>query len=651
MSTRNGSGGATRVNMAEKAWRTQDFVIVLYIFCYFLISFSFLTEFPFVHSDESWLSGLTRNMMETGDLGVTEPFFDLKPRYPHAVKILFHLLQMPMLSLFGYGVFSFRLLSLLFGCFALILFYLLLKAVFIAGADSWYPAAGTVLLSLDVQFIYASHFARQEILLVCCIVGCMLAVFKKRPLTAGLITGFSIGLHPNSFLVGTMCAAMLLPVGGSRGLRPGGGCRPPQDGGSRSLRQGESSRIGRREGASRAPRLEAWKPLLGYIGITSAFAGFFIALSLSFDRQFFRHYWEYGSSEFDIGAPVTSKFMELPYFFEKIWYRVSGTYYVPDIRLELVLFALAAVAALALLICGGWESASEEKERAKVQPESAGEIQERSPLKPESMAAAGLTLKGIVGMLAGMVIIGRYNQTGVIFLFPLFFVLTLAAIDRIVDHMAAGICRRVGGSGRNAAGTVRNASAVKSGLAMILAAAVAASGYVNISPWLKYSYGDYIKEIAAAVAPQDKVLANLNCEYYFENGKLLDWRNLSYLKGAGLSVEDYIRKNKIEYIILSDEMDFIYSQRPVWNMIYGNLRYMEELHGFLERNCTPVHGFQDNVYGVRIVQYMEPNRGAGDNRLSGGAGGNGPDPARGSDSGLDSAGGFTVQIFKIKDLS
>lgn len=528
---------------ARRALKTQDLILGIYVFCYFLVSLSFLTGFPFVHSDEAWLSGLTRNMMEEGNAGVTETFYDLKPRYPHAVKILFHILQMPMLAAFGYNVFAFRLLSLLFACVTLLLFYLLLKAIFSGSGHAVFsslPLLGTVLLSLDIQFIYASHFARQEIILVCCIAACILAILKKQYLAAGLITGLAIGLHPNSFLIGTMCGAMLIPLD------------------AETMRQ-----------------LKRWKPFLKYTGVTSLFAAVFITLSLMFDRAFFRHYFEYGNSEFDIGAPVTSKLMELPYFFQKIWYGVSGTYHVPDIRFELLLFSGASLTLVVLYALGRLENRRE----------------------------AGLIGKGVIGIIAGMVIIGRYNQTSIVFLFPLFFLLVLLAAEEIAGSFG------------------RLKSTVSQTAVILLIMAAGVSSFHNISPWLDQKYETYLKEISRAVEPSEKVLANLNAEYYFDNGKLMDYRNLSYLKDAGMTVEDYIRENNIEYIIISDEMDLIYSQRPIWNMIYGNPRYMEELHRFLDEKCTPVHRFQDNTYGVRIVQYMNSDR------------------------------DFTVQIFKVKDLS
>ena len=91
----------------------ENLFIILYLTGYFFINILFLTKYPFMHSDESWLSGLSRTMMYDG-LGSTEYFFDLVPRYPHAIKIIFHILQIVFIKLFGYSLFSVRLLSLVF---------------------------------------------------------------------------------------------------------------------------------------------------------------------------------------------------------------------------------------------------------------------------------------------------------------------------------------------------------------------------------------------------------------------------------------------------------------------------------------------------------------------------------------------------------
>lgn len=537
-----------------------DLIAVLYIICYFLVNLSFLSDFPFVHSDESWLSGLSRNMAEKGSIGVTESFFDLKPRFPHAIKTLFHLMQMGMMRIFGYEIATFRLLSLIFGCLSLFLFYRTLKAAIEGAQRSILPLLGCILLSVDIQFLYAAHFARQEILLVFMLILCLNFILQKRPAAAGVAAGLCIGIHPNSFLLAAMCGLMLLPLDLS------------------ALR----SREGRR-------------PLLQYATVVSGFAALFVAVSLYLDREFVRHYAAYGSSEFEIGAPVTHKLAEFPYFLKKIWLQVSGTYYVPDIRVELILFALILAVSIAILI---WF-----KPWAGTPVEAGSETASAAWTGTSFSALAGTTaqfkllalirllLKGILGMAVGMVVIGRYNQTSIVFFFPLFFMLLIAELKLIFTSS-----RLFRGKGMR-----------QSVLPILLILLIGCSSILQIRPWLtpSHSYETYLEEISKAVLPDHNVLANLNSEYYFENGMLLDYRNLAYLKENQLSVADYIREKQIEYIILSNEMDLIYAQRPVWNIIYGNPRYMEELREFTKEKCTLVHSFQNNIYGVRIIPYMD----------------------------------------------
>ena len=207
-----------------------------------------------------------------------------------------------------------------------------------------------------------------------------------------------------------------------------------------------------------------------------------------------------------------------------------------------------------------------------------------------------------------MVIIGRYNQTSIIFLLPLFMALTLLILQ-------------------NFFGRSQNKALVSLAL-LVLIGASAYHSWININPWLpadsasevSETYERYLEEIGSVLPKDARVLANLNTDYYFKNGNLRDVRNLTYLKEKDLSVEEYIRQNHIQFIILSDEMDFIYERRPVWNMIYGNPRYVPELRQFTEEKCTLVHQFRDNTYGIRIVGYMRSDR------------------------------NFTVQIFEVQNL-
>ncbi|MEA4825517.1 MAG: 4-amino-4-deoxy-L-arabinose transferase, partial [Clostridium sp.] len=107
----------------------ENKILLSLLLVHFIINISYLTKFPFVHSDESWLSGLSRNIMEKGDYSVTETFFDLYPRYPHAIKAIFHTIQILFIKIFGYRIFSVRFMSLIFSMFIIYFFYKLSRNI------------------------------------------------------------------------------------------------------------------------------------------------------------------------------------------------------------------------------------------------------------------------------------------------------------------------------------------------------------------------------------------------------------------------------------------------------------------------------------------------------------------------------------------
>ena len=493
--------------------------IIIYLVVYLLLQLLVLQSFPFVHSDEPWLSGLSRNMAENGSVRVTETFFDLKPRFPHAIKTLYHLLQIPFLLVFGYQVFAFRLLSLLCGLAALFLFYLILSK---ATEKKALPIAGTILLSIDIQFIYASHFARQEslILLVMLAVSYLLLFPQKRGvLFAGILTGLSIGVHPNSFLVAAMGGALLV---------------------AQSIQT----------------RKLCFKSIGQYVGIVSAFAAFFVALSFSFDQDFIRHYLSYGS-EFQVSASLIDKVKEIAPYFQRLYYGVSGTYYTPNIRPQLLLF-LGVLCASAILVFF-------QKGRKLLYP-----------------------LFAILGILAGMTLIGRFNQPYVVFFFPFAYLLLFLGIDAFSVETPHFLAK----------------APIMLLLALVLL--VGANAFIQIAPIVsqKEQYDGYLAEIASVVPKNAKTIGNLNAEYHFENGALLDYRNLPYLKEKELPLQEYIEQNGVEYLIISDELAFLHSLRPTWNGVYGNINFLEELNTFLSTRCTLLHSFESNQYGVRIVRYQ-----------------------------------------------
>src|SRR6056297_3267174 len=208
-------------------WKFHFFSKKTIFFIYIVVNILLLSQFPFIHSDESWLSGLTRQIMSgiasenPASLVLTEPFFDLLPRFPHFIKMLFHAVQWPFLAVFGYTPLAPRLLSLSAACLALWFFYRAADAL-VHDSGRFSISFGTVtLLALDIQFIYAAHFARQEILLVAALTAALWLYFRGEQTAlnvktgvghraAAMIIGLSIGIHPNAFLISLPIGAFLL---------------------------------------------------------------------------------------------------------------------------------------------------------------------------------------------------------------------------------------------------------------------------------------------------------------------------------------------------------------------------------------------------------------------------------------------------------
>ena len=586
------------VQIKQKKGKTKGWkaAAALYILAFSLVSLLFLERFPYVHSDESWLAGLSRGMLENGSIGVTEAFFDAKPRYPHAIKVIFHLLQMGMISVFGYRAKSVRLLSWLGGVAALWMCFLSGTRFLNSEKKGFFLMA---VFSVDIQFLYASHFARQEILL--CLVQwvCIWILFspkgfyhRKGALLLGLCTGFAVGLHPNSFLLGTMnglCFLMEAIRGGKEraGIRAAGmektagktddtptGKKQPEGEGTPAPgmektagqklpeREGTGNAGKRGTGAAGNKRTETagkrkrgaarWEPLILYVLVTAFLAAGFVALSYRLDSGFLRHYFSNGAEEFGIDAGGWEKFTGFFSFLERLYRRNSGTYYLPDIRFQFFLFGAGFLMAAA--ICGAMR---------KELPELAGKIRR--------------LLTGTAGIIVGMMIIGRYNQTSILFLFPFGYLAAAVALELFDGN-------------------------IKKGLWALLFAAVLSLTVAGVSQEVeKGSYREYERQVTALIPAGARVLGNLNMEFFMDYDCLRDYRNLPYaLDGDGL--EAYLEKNQIEYIVYHQELDFLWEHRPYFNVIYGNVLFVEELKEYCEENCRPVGSFADPWYGIRVAE-------------------------------------------------
>ncbi|MDF2521242.1 MAG: hypothetical protein K0R84_1870, partial [Clostridia bacterium] len=498
--------------------KIEIYIVILIAALYTAVSLATLTKFPFVHFDEPWLSGLSRNISFNGDFSVTEPFFDLWDRYPHAIKIIFHSIQIIFMKLMGYNIFTFRFISFLFGMLCLFMMYKLGRLIFTSKLSAW---SAVILLALDIQFIYASHFARQEIIILFVLLLGLWYTFKhssdaslKHDIILGSIIGLSIGIHPNSFIIS-------LPFG--------------------LIYLYEIFAVRKRKLSS----------LIALVCTVGLFAALFVGISLYFDPDFVTNYSKSGN-QFGVFNPLTSKLSQIKLFYQKFYFRESGTYYMPDIILQFYLFPAALVLSIVKLFAG-------------------------SDAKETKIKLVSLMLS-LAAINTGIILIGRFNQTSIILIFPLFYLLMaylMQSLTKVQKYITL----------------------------WVLAAALSASSVFNFLQYSGNSYEKYLNQLSYAVSPHSKVLAHLNTGYYFDNDKLHDFRNLSFLKEKGISFEEYIESNDIEYIVYPEELDLM-QQLPEWYSIYGPMDYYDEMQKFIKENCQQVYEYTDAYYGIGISKYI-----------------------------------------------
>lgn len=490
-----------------------DNIIILYLLFYFLINLIFLCDFPYVHSDESWLSGLSRNILITRDIGVTEPFFDVYDRNPHAIKLIFHLLQAVFIKLFGYHIYSFRLMSLFFSIASLYFFYQLSKTILKSENLS---ILATILLSFDLQYLYATHLARQEIIIVFALVFSTFLLIRgidhhhySQDIKIGAIIGLCIGIHPNSFIIAIAIFLLYLFYIHKHKLYS--------------------------------------KNIFILISVISFFALLFIGISLYMDPLYFSHYFQHGQN-FGVFNGVFNKLSNFYIFYKNVFTGTSFEYYMPQIAFQLLLFAFVFLLSLIYYF----------KKPTKAW---------FTPLKPLIILILGINI--------GIFAIGRFNVTSIVFIFPFMYLLTCAGLQNLPKKR-----QWVG-----------------------LLILIIVLNTIVFMPRYNYPYQDYLKEISKSVNKDDRVLTNLNSEYFFENGQVLAYRNLQYLK---ISFEDYIVSRDIDYIIYYDELDYINENNPTYNVMYGDLSQVyPQIKVFLNSKCVEVNRFTNTTYGTNLANLID----------------------------------------------
>lgn len=493
--------------------RKHWFFILLAV--YTLLSLLFLTRFPFVHSDESWLSGLTRQMMTLKSFQVTESFFDLYPRNPHAIKLLFHTLQMPWILTLGYSIFAVRLMSLCFGILTLITFRQILIRLEISATTA---SLGTLLLGASSQFVYASHTARQEIVVLFFMLLALERLLADRPRIGAAISAAGLWLHPNGFIA----AGILFFI-----------------------------------------TLLLKKRALPMVILTHTLSLFLIiAASLALDPHFFTNYLNYGDT-LEVTADAASRLENFRDFYLKLYHRISATYYNANILPWLI--ALPVIILTDLLT------------------------------KHKQASYVGFT--AILVLNAALLAIGRFNPTSILFAFPWVILILTAALENAGPFGKPSPYLKL---------KYLDLAAIpwRYGL-MILLIAFSINGTAHeVMITAEDDYTGYLNQIKSVIPAGSKVLGNLNTEYAFGPGELMDYRNLEFLEDNSLSLTDYIETRDIRYIIVTDELAYI-ARNPKWNILYGDVsKWLPELETLLAERGQELLRFRDDTYSIRIARYI-----------------------------------------------
>ena len=563
-----------------------------------------LTVFPAVHSDEAWLAGLSRAYLDQASVTVTEPFFDLFPRQPHAFKMLFHVLQAGLIGLLGFDVFAVRLLSLLAALLTLVLVYY--------GLARWTGrrdlALGLMIaLSLQPLFLTTAHLARQESLILAVLAAaCAMLPQIQQPRQGfwfGLLLGGAALIHPNALFPAVIAGLVLL-----------------------------------------------WNVLVGRLSLKTllllgaglAVAGsLLVALSLWVSPGFLENYAEFGAN-LAVDAAPNQRGANLQQFVRQLWRQDNGTYWLPDVRgllvATVVLAVLGMAVRLSILLGVG---------RGRGRGALNSDQESRSP----GVRLLETGLLGLGGFVLVLFVIGRFNPTSIVFV--------LVPLVWILGGIACLGWRSV---------PLRLGRSIPQLLVVVAVLAGAVALPHDLGPFVRQRIGtgvdpyqEYSAEIRDHLPDHAIVLGNLSAGFVLQQTAdyFYDLRNLTYVtdnigysehrfKGENYDPNDpsnaappphsvdvdagdaavsnqaaeaaspaveaavaaYLQERCINTVIWYEEYDFIL-RNPDWWVLYeirpgrtADPAVLRALKAILEQQGELVHTFAAPVYGTRVVRYQ-----------------------------------------------
>lgn len=388
------------------------------------------------------------------------------------------------------------------------------------------PLAGTLTLALNIQFLYSARFGRQDSIIL------LLLVTAYGIASGAIFKGNRVTL--------TLALITLLGIG----VHP------------------NSFLIGMTVASVLMVRLFMkeirLKELITYVLVTGAGFAAYIAVGNLMNPGFLTGYLRFGESLGIEGSPI-GRLEGFYWFWYKLYHRIGGTYDLFDIRIEIVLM-IAFVILIPVLAL-----AMRNRKSGSLLPWSA-----------------------ILGINLGLLIIGRYNQTSVVFLIPFIILVLMTLIGNISESY--------GRRWHAAAASIVLLVLVPSGLYGGL------QSYSESRPY-NVSYEAMIEEIDEIVSDDSVVLGNLNTIDAFEGQRFYDVRNLAFLEDNGMTIEDYIKERGITVILIHEELEYIRKTAPNWDFLYGSGTYMDELFVYISENTDLISEFENPVYAMRIARY------------------------------------------------
>ena len=533
--------------MTKYKFKRLDAIATLIILLFFIINLATLMGFPSVHSDELWLKGIAEEMIDAKSFSVTEPFYDLYPRVIHPFRWLYNGVLILFLEIFAHSVAAVRLVSLIFATLSLVVFYWILRTSF---ENRWFSRIGLLLLALDIQFTYSAHMGRQETFILFLM---LLGYYQfhrlkgvKSVLCLSSIILLGMGVHPNSFILAVSFAALYF--------------------------------------VSWLLRLRPLSDLFGLIGVTSIGVFVYGGIGYLMNPTFLSEYLGYGAA-LGVDASPINRFEGFYWYWYKLFHQIGGTYDLFDIRWQLIIAGLLLVIWTPFVVIKIYQSRI---------TSSAFKGSVFKSASHEQTAQWGVDAYALlIAIPTALLIIGRYNQTAVVFIMPFVILLLLETLSlisagKILFHKKSPITAYV--------------------FFILLASLWAYHLFYNLQAYdaqrfYTLTYDEMLGKIESVVPNTATVLGNLNVIEAFDSNRFYDVRNLGYLEENALTIEDYLAERHIEYVIWHEEMDYIARTSPRWDFLYVSIEYDEAFHQYLSEHAVVVDSFENPLYAMRISKF------------------------------------------------